>query len=593
MADRTMSDPAPPTCPDVLAACGLPERWRARERFVLLDLGCGPQAQARLATLRRAWQADPQRGERLVVLAAHGPDSADLDDAGIQWMRLPDGPRAQDLDARLRGLQAAVDAVVLGTDTAWTADLLRHLGRLATPQATLWTRRMGPAVQAELARHGFVTDPTAPSSAGPGTRARFAPRFTPPAPLAFRPPHVGPRHALVVGAGLAGCAAAWALSRQGWASTVLDRQAEPALETSGNPGGLVHGTFNAPDSLHARWFRAAARLMARLAAPAIAAGTVAGDLRGFVRLEPRLDAAQAAAQLARVDLPADYLHWLSTAQAQAHTGLPLDSGGWCYPQGGWLSPRDWSRWLLAQAVSRGLASFRGDTAVAAIRRVPGGPWQALDAQGRVLAEAPVVVLATAHAVDTLLAPHARPTGLQAVRGQTTLLAADTPGLRPPRSALSGQGYGLTLPDGRVLIGATSQPGDPDPQVRADDHRHNLARAARLGLCPATLTPDDAAVLSGRVGWRATSPDRLPLIGPPLDPAAPGRSDQRGRTRQASLRQQPRCHGADHGLYVFAGLGSRGLTSAALGAQVLAAWVSGAPFPVEATLLDALDPARTA
>jgi len=53
---------------------------------------------------------------------------------------------------------------------------------------------------------------------------------------------------------------------------VIDRQATPAAETSGNPGGLMHGIFNAPDSLHARWFRTAALRTARLAAPALAQG---------------------------------------------------------------------------------------------------------------------------------------------------------------------------------------------------------------------------------------------------------------------------------------------------------------------------------
>ena len=571
-------------CPDVLAALGLPDRWRGLERFVVLDTG--PGATTRFETLLSAWRLDPGRCERLVVLALDGPDSHDLDGGLVQWMRLSGAP-----EHALRGLQARVDAFVLhtsaDTDTPPTPDLLRRLGRLAAADATLVTPRIDAPVRDGLARNGFVVE----TGTTGGTRARFAPRFTPPPPAAFRPAHQGPREALVVGAGLAGCAAAWALARQGWATTVLDRQAAPAQETSGNPGGLMHGTFNAPDSLHARWFRAASLLTARLARPAIAAGAVAGDLCGFVRLEHRLDAAQAGEQLARVGLPGDYVRWISADEARARTGLSVDTGGWFYAQAGWLSPGDWSRWLLTQAVSAGLARFQGNTAVEALRRGDAGGWQALDRDGRVLAEASVVVLANANAVDHLLTPHGAATGMQAVRGQTTLLAADTPGLCPPRAALSGQGYGLTLPDGRVLTGATSQPDDPDATVRPSDHLRNLARAARLGLCPVELANDDGLNVTGRVGWRATTPDRLPLIGPPVDRAAFDAARQGGRRRLDGLHHLPRCHGADHGLHVFTGLGSRGLTSAALGAQVLAAWVTGAPFPVDAALRDALDAAR--
>jgi tRNA 5-methylaminomethyl-2-thiouridine biosynthesis bifunctional protein len=45
--------------------------------------------------------------------------------------------------------------------------------------------------------------------------------------------------------------------------------------------------------------------------------------------------------------------------------------------------------------------------------------------------------------------------------------------------------------------------------------------------------------------------------------------------------------------VFTALGSRGITWAALGAQVIAAAISGAPSPVGTRLLDAIDPARFA
>jgi tRNA 5-methylaminomethyl-2-thiouridine biosynthesis bifunctional protein len=43
--------------------------------------------------------------------------------------------------------------------------------------------------------------------------------------------------------------------------------------------------------------------------------------------------------------------------------------------------------------------------------------------------------------------------------------------------------------------------------------------------------------------------------------------------------------------VFTALGSRGIGWSALGAQVLASLISGAPAPLEADLLDAVDPGR--
>ena len=55
--------------------------------------------------------------------------------------------------------------------------------------------------------------------------------------------------------------------------------------------------------------------------------------------------------------------------------------------------------------------------------------------------------------------------------------------------------------------------------------------------------------------------------------------------------QPRFVPRRPGLYVFTALGSRGIAQAALGGEILAAGLTGAPVPAPASLLDALDPGR--
>jgi tRNA 5-methylaminomethyl-2-thiouridine biosynthesis bifunctional protein len=173
------------------------------------------------------------------------------------------------------------------------------------------------------------------------------------------------------------------------------------------------------------------------------------------------------------------------------------------------------------------------------------------------------------------------------RGQLSVLAPDTPGLRPPALPVAGGGYVITLADGRVVFGATSHPLDRDPAVREADHVDNLRQLAALtasdvGIDAAALVA--AGHLSGRVGWRATTPDRLPWIGAVPADAGPA-------SRNASPPDQPRHWPRVPGLFVVGGLGSRGVTWAALAGRLLAAWILDAPFPVEADLVDALDPAR--
>ena len=150
----------------------------------------------------------------------------------------------------------------------------------------------------------------------------------------------------------------------------------------------------------------------------------------------------------------------------------------------------------------------------------------------------------------------------------------------PKLPVAGSGYVLPCVAGQAVFGATAQPGDADARVRLDDHRENLEKLARLLGDGAAI---DLATLQGRTGWRWTANDRLPLIGAVPDVQAEG----------VGSADQPRFLPRQDGLFVFAALGSRGIGSSVLGARLLAAWVSGAPSPVGASLMDAVDPARFA
>ena len=131
--------------------------------------------------------------------------------------------------------------------------------------------------------------------------------------------------------------------------------------------------------------------------------------------------------------------------------------------------------------------------------------------------------------------------------------------------------------------------DEDPTLRPEDQSRNLAQARRLGVLDEGVA-DEALPLAGKVGWRAVTPDRLPLIGPPVDPAAVGLARAAGR-RLDALRHLPRRQDADQGLVLLGGMGSRGLTGAVLAGELAAAWITGSPCPLDADTRDAVDPGR--
>ena len=611
-----------------LGGNGLPARWRARHRFVVLETGFG-LGNNFLATWR-AWLDDTERCDQLHCISIEARPLGRDDLAGLPrdgelaplsaqltaaWPPLTcnlhrlafEAGRVQlllafgDVAAWLPQIVASVDAFFLDgfaptkNPQMWEPRLFKAMARIAAPEATAATWSVARPVRDGLHAAGFEIG-LAPGSGGKReiTVAKFAPRFAPRGSAqrgiatvesAHRPtPH---EPVAIIGGGLAGCAAAWALAEQGRASLLFERGAALAGEGSGNAAGIFHAVVHRHDGHHARFHRAAAFEARHAVATAIAGHGVRGSVSGLLRIEPRAaNAAELRATLDQLGLPADLVRAVSPDEGSALAGLAVTAPAWYFPGGGWVDPRGLALSYVARAAGR--AEIRCGTDIAALRR-DGGRWLLLDPSGRSVATARIVVLANAGAAIDLLGGPAWP--VSRTRGQiSSMLADDWPAARQLRLPIAGSGYLLPAVDGRLWFGASSQADDADPLLRADDHRDNVARLAGLLANPPSI---DIAAVAGRVGFRWSSADRLPLIGAvPLEAigAALGlRADAATSPRPDQPRFAPRAPG----LFAFIGLGSRGIAASALGGQVLASWVTGAPMPLEADLLDAIDPARFA
>ncbi len=612
-----------------LSGNGLPARWRSRHRFVVLETGFG-LGNNFLATWR-AWLDDAERCEQLHFISIEARPLSRDDLAGLPrddelaplaaqltaaWPPLTcnlhrltfEAGRVQlllafgDVAAWLPQIVASADAFYLDgfaparNPQMWEPRLFKAMARIAAPEATAATWSVARPVRDGLHAAGFAIS-LAPGSGGKReiTVARFAPRFAPRGSArrgiatVESARRAGPHEPVaIIGGGLAGCAAAWALAELGRASVLLERGAALAGEGSGNAAGIFHAVVHRHDGRHARFHRAAAFEGRHAVATAIAAHGVRGSMSGLLRIEPRAaNAVELQATLDELGLPGDLVRAVSPDEGSALAGLAVAAPAWYFPGGGWVDPRGLARSYMARAAGR--SEVRCGTNIAALRR-DGDLWQLLDPSGRVVATAGVVVLANAGAAIDLLGGPSWP--VSRTRGQISSFAADDwPAARQPRLPIAGCGYLLPTVDGHLWFGASSQADDADPVLRADDHRGNVARLAGLLASPPSI---DIAAVSGRVGFRWSSADRLPLVGAvPL--AAAGAALGLGCDAAATSPRpdQPRFAPRAPGLYAFIGLGSRGIAASALGGQVLASWVTGAPMPIEADLIDAIDPARFA
>ena len=470
----------------------------------------------------------------------------------------------------------------------WTPQLFAELARLAAPDSTIstftstgWVRRALNAAGFKMKRvpgigHkwevlrgqylGWPEDVASPPDAKPW----FA-----------RPTrHAGPRKALVIGAGLAGSTTAASLAARGWQVSLLERHGEVAAEASGNPQGVLylklsaHGT--ALSQLILAGFGHTRRALERLQR-----GSDWDDC-GVLQLAFDDKEGQRQAQLAQA-FDAGLMQLLDQPQAEQRAGVALQQGGLFFPQGGWVHPPA----LCREQASRPGITLRLHHDVIQLRR-EGDNWQAWDGD-TLLDAAPIVVLAAAAEVKRFPASAELP--LKRIRGQITCLA-QTEASRALRTVVCAEGYIAPPHLGQHTLGASFDFTNEDLSTTVADHAGNLQMledisqdlAERLGARDLSVP-----ALQGRAAFRCTSPDYLPIVGPLADKAAFNLS-YAALAKDARQVPQASCPWLE-GLYINSGHGSRGLITAPLSAELIAAWLCDEPLPLPRSVAEACHPNR--
>jgi tRNA 5-methylaminomethyl-2-thiouridine biosynthesis bifunctional protein len=385
----------------------------------------------------------------------------------------------------------------------------------------------------------------------------------------------------IIGGGLAGANCAYALSKRGLQSTLYCQDDTLAKGASGNAQGGFYPQLNAEaghaSQIHALSFNFASKLYRQLLNQGI---HYSHQWCGTFQVAFNDKVASRYRKLSKNQTwPDALIHWIDAQQATQIANLDLPYPGLYIPQGGWLNLPE----LVAGLVKAADAVVAPNKKLTSLKH-KNGAWQ-LNWQDGSQTDADIVIMATGS--DSGDCQQMSELPFRLVRGQVEAINSQGE-LANLSTVLCHKGYLTPAWQGSHAMGSTYVKNDRNCDYRLTEQQTNM-NMHQQALTKCDWIDDIQPTTNGRAAIRCSTPDHLPMVGAVPDSSIQTKQyDDLYKALPAKHYPQPINH---TNLFMLCGLGSRGLTTAPLCAEILISQILNEPLPLSNNLLDALNPNR--
>jgi len=380
--------------------------------------------------------------------------------------------------------------------------------------------------------------------------------------------------AVVLGAGLAGCHVAFELAERDVHVQLLDAGVNVAAGASGNTVGIVKPfVTREPHDTNAFYLSAFDFLINRLTNNASLKRQAEFNACGVLQLLEHRYPENKAYQVC------------DAAQASKIAGLPIDSHAIYFARGGYLNPKA----LCSAIVKHPNIDLQLNTPISDMVRKH-SQWQLQQAGDKPPIVCDTLILANGEQLNRF--DQTRELPITPARGQTSCFAMNTMHDRQTlpeyllsdnepssgamhtgvlQTVVTGKRYAIPC-DSSVIVGASFARNNQNTELTDEDHAANLQ--GLTSLLPSIDVRADA--IAGFCGTRATTPDRLPDVGPVPDFQAYRQNYE--LIRNGLPAEEFKNATYQDNLFVIGGFGSRGIVSAPYCAMLLAEHICNVKTP---------------